>query len=451
VFGVALVAVAVIVVPTIGGAGAASTSDWLVYHGNFLGSGVAAGTPPSHGAQASWTSPALQGQIYGEPLVMGTDVIVATENDVVYNLNAANKGHVRWSTHVGTPVTAGRLPCGDIRPRVGITSTPVIDSSRSEVFVVAEESQRGAISHHLVGLALSNGKVLLDERVDPSGSLPSAQLQRAGLTVANGQVIIGMGGNDGDCSTYHGWVVAVPESGGASLTFESDPTSGNSQGAVWMGGGAPIVDGSGNIWVTTGNGSNTSGASPDYSDSVVELSPTLQPIQWFAPTTWGSDNLSDADLGSSPPALLASGRVVQVGKSQTAYLLDQTSLGGIGGQQAELASVCSSFGGDAFNGQVVYVPCSGGVAALSVNSSPPSVTIQWRSSSSSAGPPIVAGGLLWTISRGGVLFGLDPQSGSPVAQLHIGAVANHFPTPSFGDGLLLAPSANRVHAFTLVP
>jgi outer membrane protein assembly factor BamB len=450
----AMVVAAGIESATVSTAGA-SGSDWPVYHGDPLGSGVASGSTVFVGAKKAWTSHAVRGQIFGEPLVEGNEVVVATEDDLVYAFNAAN-GATVWSKRVGTPVPARALPCGDITPKVGITSTPVIDAARSEVFVVADEkSGRGksaVISHHLLGLSLTTGAVLLDQPVDPPGTTPAAQLQRSALTLDAGQVIIASGGNAGDCSTYNGWVVAVPETGGALRTFEVDPTPGNLQGAIWMGGAAPIVDGSGNIWVASGNGSNTSGSSPDYSDSVIELSSTLAPLQFFAPSSWANDNANDFDLGSSSPALLPDGLILQVGKSQTAYVLSQSTLGGVGGQQAELDGVCGADvdGGDAVVGETVYIPCLNGVMAMQVSASPPSVSELWATSTNSPGPAIVADGLVWTIGSG-TLYGLDPQSGSPVVQFSIGAVANHFPTPSVGDGLLLAASSTKVHAFTLTP
>ena len=54
---------------------------------------------------------------------------------------------------------------------------------------------------------------------------------------------------------YRGRVVAVPETGGPVRVFTVDAAPGESQGAVWMGGAAPVVDDSGHIWITTGNGS----------------------------------------------------------------------------------------------------------------------------------------------------------------------------------------------------
>ncbi len=451
----ALLVVAGTVVAALPGAAApraafsTSTQRWLVYHRSFSGSGVAPGTTSYQSAKPVWTSTTLDGQLYGEPLVDGSTVVVATENDTVYALDAATKGSILWSRHLAPPVPAGRLPCGDIDPVVGITSTPVIDAARNEVFAVADEYTGKTISHHLVGLSLTTGQVLLDQRVDPPGSDPAAQLQRAAITLAGGQVVVGFGGNAGDCSTYHGWVVGVPVAGGTLHTFEVDSAAPNDQGAVWMGGAAPVVDRSGDVWVATGNGSNTSGSSPDYSDAVIELSSALRPLQFFAPATWAADNAGDKDLGSSSPALLSDGLVFQAGKSENAYLLSAPHLGGVGHPLVRLGSFCGSTvdGGDAVDGQTVYVPCANGVMAVRVGASPPKLTVLWRSSSGSSGPPIVAGSLVWTISQGGVLFGLDRITGSPVVQFSIGSLANHFPTPSIGDGLLLAPSANRVHAF----
>ncbi len=425
-----------------------TSCNWLVYHGNPGGSGVDVSGASFASAHQAWVSPKLAGDIFGEPLVDGNQVLVATESDTVSALSGAN-GSVLWSTTLATPVPAGDLPCGDISPTVGITSTPVIDDSLHEVFVVADQLVGTAVQHHLYGLSLTTGAVLLDQPVDPPGSDPKALLQRVALTLDAGQVVVGYGGNSGDCSDYHGWVVAVPEAGGTLRTFEVDAAAGKSQGAIWAGGAAPAVDSSGNLWVATGNGSSTtSGSSYDDSDGVLELSSSLTLLQYFAPSTWLHDNLTDADLGSSSPALV-DGLVFEAGKSGTGYLLRQSDLGGIGGQVAELAGLCNGVvdGGDAVAGSVVYAPCSGGVVAVRVGSAPFSLTKLWQTATKSKGPPIVAGGMVWTIT-GSTLYGLNLSTGASSVQLTLSGEANHFPTPAVGDGLLLAPATNRVYAFS---
>jgi outer membrane protein assembly factor BamB len=434
------------------GAGAAtnvSGTSWTVYHGDTLGSGVAPGSVSSVDVSApAWTSPTLDGQLYTEPLVYDGRVFVATENDTVDALSASN-GDVVWSAHLGRAVPSGDLPCGDISPTVGITGTPVIDPARSEIFVVADELVHGTPAHMLVGLNTANGRTELDQDVDPAGSEPSALLQRTGLALDGGRVVFGFGGNFGDCARYQGRVVSVSEDGGVPAIFTVDGGTDESQGAVWMGGAAPVVDSHGDIWVSTGNGSVTSSAhSYDDSEAVLELSPSLARVQYFAPRSWASLNANDLDL-STAPALLSDGQVVVGGKGGVSYLLNGAALGGIGGDKAALTSGCGNDidGGPSEVGTTVFLPCLAGVMAVRASSSPPTLSVLWRSATG-GGPPIVAGGLVWTIGQDGVLSGLDPVTGAVRRQAHIGSPANHFPTPSVGDGLLLAPAAEQVVAFT---
>jgi len=426
-------------------------SSWTVYHGDAAGSGVSNSASAVATSAPAWTSPALDGELYGEPLVSGGDVYVATEDDTVYALSSAT-GAVVWSTHVASPVPSAMLPCGDISPSVGITGTPVIDPSRNEIFVVADELVNGGPAHKLIGLSTTSGAIKLDEDVDPPGADPAALLQRTGLTLDAGQVVFGLGGNDGDCATYKGRVVAVDEAGGSPTYFTVDGAAGDSQGAIWMGGAAPAVDGNGDIWVAVGNGSVYSASQPyDDSDSALELSSSLQLLQYFAPTTWPQNNARDLDM-SMAPALLSDGQVVLAGKSRIVYLLDGSHLGGIGGQEASLDAACSEDidGGSAVVGTTVYLPCPSGTVAVTVTASPASLTVLWTSRVG-GGPPIVAAGLVWTIGQDGTLYGLDPSTGTVRQQGSIGVPANHFPTPSIGDGFLLAPSSNRVVAFAATP
>jgi polyvinyl alcohol dehydrogenase (cytochrome) len=414
----------------------AAAGSWTVYHHDPAGDGVA---PPVSAVDTTapvWTSPAVDGQIYGEPLSYAGRVYVATENDTVYALSAAN-GTVAWSAHLGSPVPAGSLPCGDITPTVGITGTPVIDQARGEIFVVADELAGGKPAHRLVGLATASGRIEMSQAVDPPGADTAALLQRTGLTLDDGQVVFGFGGNYGDCASYQGRVAAVPETGGTPRYFTVDAAPGESQGAVWMGGAAPVVDGHGDIWVST----------YDDSDSVLELSPSLQLMQFFAPSTWAADNSRDLDM-SIAPALLPDGQVLLAGKSRIIYLLSGTHLGGIGHQQATLGPACGEDidGGVAVAGMTVYLPCLAGIIAVRATSSPPALHLLW-SSGTGGGPPIEAAGLVWTMGQNGTLYGLDPATGRIRQQVTVGAPADHFPTPSVGDGLLLAASAEHVVAF----
>ena len=182
-------------------ASAPSGTSWTVYHGSAAGTGVAAPVTRVSTAARKWTSPTLDGQLYGEPLVWGGRVYVATQNDTVYALSAATGAKV-WQAHVGTPVPASALPCGDIAPTVGITGTPVIDPARGEIFALADEMVNGKPAHILVGLNAATGQREMTQDVDPPGVDTAALLQRTGLNLTAGQVVLAMGGNFGDCAAY---------------------------------------------------------------------------------------------------------------------------------------------------------------------------------------------------------------------------------------------------------
>ena len=425
---------------------AVTTSDWTTFDHDSLRSGVDPSGNSFSPATPAWTSPTFDGQLYGQPLVATGRVFVATENDTVYAL-AANTGAVLWSNHLGTPLNPSTVPglCGDIHPTVGITGTPVIDAARSEIFVVATVSAGSNAAHQLIGLNIYTGTVLLNENIDPSGANPAFQLQRVSLALTDGRVIVGFGGNSGDCDPYHGLVVSAPEDGSAPSTYTVANLPGDSQGAVWMGGAAPSIDAQGNVWVATGNSAFHSASDTyDQSDSVLKLSPTMQLLDSFAPQLWYNDNAGDADLGSTTPALLPNGLVFEVGKSTTAYVLNQSSLGGVNGQVALRNSFCFADGGSADLNGTLFVPCSNGVEAVTPTASPPTAT--WTTTSGAHGSPIVAGGLVWSIGSG-TLYALNAVTGAEVQQFAVGASSSSFPSPSAADGLILAPSSTQIHTF----
>ena len=425
--------------------GRAGDPSWTVYHDDPAGTGVAAGVGSVDTAARAWTSPTLDGQLYGEPLVFGGLVYVATEDDTVYALSAAT-GQSAWSARLGTPVPSEALPCANINPTVGITGTPVIDPARQEIFLVADELKNGKLAHMLTGLNTASGQVELSQDVDPPGQPPANLLQRTGLTLDDGNVYFGFGGNAEDCGNYRGRVVSVPESGGTPRFFTVDAAPGENNGAVWMGGGAPAVSPNGDLWVATGNGSLNKHPYDD-SDAVLELSPSLRLLQFFAPASWRQDNANDLDFATEP-ILLPDGQVIGAGKNQVVYLLNGRHLGGIGTQQAELSPVCSTNidGGSAHVGMTAYLPCLGSILAVKATRSPPALHVVWNSGVG-GGPPIVAGGLVWTIGQNGKLYGLDPATGKIRQQAAIGTPANHFPTPGIGAGLMLVPGARNVVAF----
>ena len=69
-------------------------ADWPTYHHDTARSGVAPQMSPVGSALGVGWRAELDGAVYGQPLVIGNQVIAATENDSVYALSALD-GH-RW-------------------------------------------------------------------------------------------------------------------------------------------------------------------------------------------------------------------------------------------------------------------------------------------------------------------------------------------------------------------
>lgn len=416
---------------------------WDTYHGDNQRTGVDASNIDLQAAHPAWTSPSLDGQIYAEPLVWHDLVIVATENDTLYGL-AAKSGNMVWSTHVASPVPLAQLACGDVDP-LGILGTPALDPVTGHLFAVAETlGGGGTVGQELVALDPATGKLLFSESDVPGGMHAVDQQQRAALLVTDGRVYVSYGGLFGDCGTYGGWVVGAPATAPGALT--SYRVDSPNQAAIWAPPG-PTLDSSGDLLVATGNGESTT--TYDHGDGVIKLSPTLQVIDSFAPTDWAYDNSHDLDLGSTSPALIEAGKLAFiVGKQSEGYLLNEDHLGGIGGQSYE-APVCSAIGGDAVEGDDVYVSCRTGIKDVRVNTttSPPSFTVAWSGPDAAVGPPIVAGGLVWS-AGGSTLYGLNPSTGAVVQQLALGAATDNFVTPAVGDGVMVIGAGNSLRAFT---
>jgi PQQ-like domain len=433
--------------PPTSGAAATPSAAWTTYGGSFTRTSVDTTSPSlAHGPTEAWTSPPLDGTVYGEPLIFDGQVFVGTENGTVYDL-AASSGSVLWSDHLATPVPSSALPCGDISPTVGITSTMVIDPSRNELFASSARYVGATVEHWVYAIDLSDHAVAWSRDVDQPGWTAAAQLQRTGLALSAGHVIVSFGGNYGDCGFYHGWVIGVPESGSGSLLAYEVPTA--REGAVWAPAGVS-VNAAGDVYAVTGNGAALPGQPFDFGDAVIELSPQLTELQYFAPTTWAQDNADDLDLSSTAAILLGTNQLFIVGKEQIAYLLDAGGLRGIGGQVASVP-VCNSRGGNAYLAPDVYVVCPDDGTVVQVRVGAASLTRgwTWTSPTGGASSPTIAGGVLWSVDLGAsVLYGVSLSTGATVFRTPLDTgTPPHFAAPSAAGGLLVVAGSRAVEAF----
>ena len=415
---------------------AIGAATWVTAQHDAARTGADPAEPAVGSVRRLWSSAGLDGSVYAQPLVVGDEVVVATDHDTVYALDAG-RGSIRWRNHFGEPVPGDALPCGDVDP-VGVTGTPVIDPVARRVYVVG--MVRPA-RHLLVTLSLDTGAVVAQQAIDAPGADPLTHNQRGALTFANGRVYVPFGGRFGDCGDYRGVVVSVRSGGGALVVYRV-PT--RRQGGVWAPSGV-AVDAGGDLFIATGNSDST--GSYDDGNSVLRVSPDLtRVVGSFAPDNWAALNSTDSDLGSVTPALLSGRRVFQIGKAGVGYLLDADHLGGIGGQLAS-ASVCSggAYGGTAQGSGLLFVPCRSGVVALAVSGS--SFRTVWRGPGFPAGAPIVAGNAVWVLDVGaGVLHALDVGTGAPYFAEEVGSVTR-FAAPAAGDGAVFVAAGGKVIAF----
>jgi polyvinyl alcohol dehydrogenase (cytochrome) len=274
--------------------------------------------------------------------------------------------------------------------------------------------------------------------------------------------VIGFGGNDGDCAHYHGWLVAVSDTGTGALQSYQVGANSDNGGAIWGGGGGPVIDGSHAIYATTGNGFSTS--TYDHGDSIIKLDSSLRELDHYAPSTWASDNGSDLDLGSDNATLVPGGLLFQSGKNGTGYLV-RTATGQMGGTgspnhpdpSAFHASICGpgSWGGAAYDNGKIYVPCGfpggggGSVLALAYDQSQPSFKTIWSGPPGATSPPIVAGGMVWLVSlEDNTLYGLNRDTGAVKHHFALSG-PEHFTTPSAGGGRLFVADGDVVRAFVI--
>ena len=145
-------------------------------------------------------------------------------------------------------------------PQEGVPFTAVLEHARAAERLGYETI---FIPDHLNVVAVAPGSPAYEGWTTLTGALMGTERVRGGLLVAceafrnpawyanacatldqmtGGRVIVGFGGNWGDCGSYHGWLVAVPESGGTvQSTFEVEPQSGATGGAIWGAGDGPAV------------------------------------------------------------------------------------------------------------------------------------------------------------------------------------------------------------------
>ena len=108
----------------------------------------------------------------------------------------------------------------------------------------------------------------------------------------------------------------------------------------------------------------------------------------------------------------------------------------------------ASFGATAYAAPYIYVPCSNGLYVFTQSGS--TLSTAWNQLPGIfTGPPIVAGGDVWTLA-GGSLYGFNATTGTQIVNVSVSGPDSHFQSPATGGGLIFVPGASSLQAFNLV-
>ena len=464
---------------------------------------------------------ATDGKVDAEPLylsgltVQGAThnvVFVATENDSVYAFDA-DSGALLWHVSVlAAGETVNDLPpygCNQVAPTIGITATPVIDRSAGAngiIYVVAMSKATAASTYHqrLHALDVTTGAELLNGPVDISATYPlrggttsfdPAQYEeRAALLLSRG-VIYTSWTSHCDIRPYSGWIIAYSQGTLArTAVFNAAPNGGGAGPAIWMSGGGPAADSTGNVYLLTANGAfettldlNGFPDQGDYGNSFLKLSTaggTLTVADYFTMYNAVSESNADQDLGSGGILLLPdvtdSGGVVRhlavgAGKDGNLYVVSRDSLGKFSSSRnniwQQLPGVLSGgiFSTPAyFNGAVYYGPVGAALMAFTVKNAQLSSAASSSTSNNFGYPgtsPAVSAngtsdGIIWAHENSdpAVLHAYDAgnlghelynSSQAPGGRDQFGA-GNKFITPMIADGKVFVGTQGGVAVFGLL-
>ena len=323
----------------------------------------------------------VDGQVYAQPLYVHdvaipgrgrhNVLIVATERDTVYAFDA-DTGAKLWMHGVAgccgaEPADVSYVGACHVAPKIGVSSTPVIDRASSTIYVVAKAMRRDGndvtFHHSLHALALQTG----DERREPaeiSGTTtltdrgvftagpnwkhnlrrvfgntltfnPRVQYSRTGLLLRDGILYFGYGSHCHDAEAY-GWVFAYRASDlkqvGSFVTVRD--WQAQNGGGVWQSGYGLSADQHGDVYLTTGNGPfDADQGGLNYGDAALKLSPDLRVVDYFAPYTQSGLFASNGDFSGSGVILLPDQPgphphlALLVSKARAIFLLDRDRLG----------------------------------------------------------------------------------------------------------------------------
>ncbi|HVT16076.1 MAG TPA: PQQ-binding-like beta-propeller repeat protein [Thermoanaerobaculia bacterium] len=402
-------------------------------------------------------------------------LFLTTQDGHILALDAAT-GSTVWSKQ---PATSPRYT----------TSSPAVDPNRQFVYSYGLE---GKVHKYQVGdgSEITTGGWPELATLKPSVEKGSSALAIATSTGGTTYLYVSNGGYPGDAGDYQGHVTAINLATGTQNVFNTDcsdqavhfttggsPDCTHMQSAVWARPGVVYDPDNDKIFFGTGNGdydANNPGKF-DWGDSILALHPDGTgngaggPVDSYTPTEFQTLQNTDADLGSTAPAILPTPAAskfahlaVQGGKDGLLRLLNLDDLSGMGGPGHTAGEIQKFSAPQGVSGMLTFPavwvnPADGstwvfetnfsGIAGLKLTvdgSGNPSLVSQW-----SQGPggtsPIVANGILYYASSG-TIHGLDPITGTQLWSAAIGSI--HWQSPVVVNGTLyITDESSKLNAF----
>lgn len=376
----------------------------------------------------TYTSGTGDEQFYAKPLVYtppsyGRQVILAcSEQNRLFVVDAINGTLIAFrdmNEEGEGPFSVAEFDggCNDISDSVGITGTPIIDSSTDIAYFWAKSYAEGTTSglyngryrfHAINVMTLEEEAgfpIMLDGHTADNDATRYFQagihLQRPALNLLNGVVYAGFGGHC-DLYNYTGWIVGMRASDGELVTALATsagagaPEVPDRSGAgVWMAGSILSSDEASRFFFATGNGytSTINDGQPasgrttldTLSEVVVNMAVnsdgTITQQDYFEPASYESMDAADRDLGSGGVTLLSSpfsgGGVNNIavagGKNGQVFVMNADNLGGYknGASQGDnILQTITPPSGSAMFGTVASYPLEGGYIYMALSGAP---------------------------------------------------------------------------------
>jgi hypothetical protein len=463
----------------------------------------------------------VDGKVDGEPLYLSQVTIggqkknvlyVVTEHGSVYAFDADSINGMTsaflWKTATlgSAETTSDARGCGQVSPEIGITATPVIDSTRNAIYVIAmSKNSAGNYFQRLHALDLSTGAELFGGPKTITATFPGTgdnssggnvvfdpkqYKERPGLLQVGGTIYTTWSSHC-DIRPYTSWVMAF-SADTLSQTSVLNLVPNGSEGGIWMAGTAPAADSAGNIYFLEGNGTfdttlTAQGfpSSKDCGNCFVKLSTStgLALADYFTMHNTVSASNADADLGSGGAIVLpdlkdASGTTrhlaVGAGKDTIIYVADRDNMGKFDANGDQIyQEILSQLGGQVFsmpayfNGTVYFGAVGDALKAFPIAnaklagtpSSQSTHAFGYPGSTPSVSASGTTNGIVWAIENSGaILFAYDATNltrelydSNQAANSRDHFSGNKFITPMVVNGKVYVGTPNSVAVFGLLP